>query len=58
MSDENMFDSAIESLFKETLNRNKSEWMEAYMQGRPVLINGDGSISVIKDYKLPPKKEV
>jgi len=58
MSDKNMFDAAIDSLVKDAFNRNKPEWMDAYIQGKPVLINGDGSVSIIDDYKLPPKEEV
>jgi hypothetical protein len=55
MSDKNMFDAAIESLVKDAFNRNKPQWMDAYIQGKLIVIDGDGSVSVIDDYKLPPK---
>ncbi len=57
MKTENMFDDAIVSLVKDSINRNKPDWINAYIQGKPVLINADGSVSVIDDYKLPVKEE-
>lgn len=55
MKEKNMLDPTISSLIKDSINKNESAAIDAYINGKPILVKSDGSIKVIENYELPTK---
>lgn len=44
----NMFDGAIKSLILDSVNKNRSTWFDAYINGKPIIMLSDGSVKIIE----------